>query len=94
MPGHRSTFSIDLVNATDRIYHRKVEFPGNYGAQGSGDQLVVDRPMYFGCHCDLLTSEVAISEGSVANILLRLRLAELERDVDVKASLHWAPERE
>jgi hypothetical protein len=54
----------------------------------------VDGPKYFGCHCELSTGEVAISEGCVANILLRLRLAELERDVDVKATLSWAPERD
>ncbi len=94
IPGHRSTFSIDLVNATDSIYHRRVEFPGNYATSGSGGLLVVNGPMYFGCSGELLTSEVTILEGSVANISLRLRLAELERDVDVKASLSWAPERE
>ena len=88
IPGHRSTLSIDFVNPTVKVYHRKVGF------SGSGDQLVVDAPTYFGCHCGLSTGDVVISEGSIANILLRLRLAELERDVDVKATLNWAPDRD
>jgi hypothetical protein len=93
IPGHSSSISIDLVKRTDRVYYSKVDFPGNYGHPGSGEQLVVDGPRYFGCQCELATGEVSISEDSVTNILLRLRLAELERDVDLKATLHWAPDR-
>ncbi len=93
VPGHRSTFTIDLVNDADRIYQRRLEFPSNYTTGGT-DQLVVNGPGYFGCHCELLTGEVSVSEGSVVRILLSLRLAELERDIDVKGTLSWAPERE
>ncbi len=93
IPGHRSTFSIDLVKDTDRVFCRTV-VPRNHASQGRGDQLVVDAPTYFGCHCELLTGDVSIAEGGTTNILLRLRLAELEREVDLKAELTWAPDRE
>jgi hypothetical protein len=94
IPGHRSTVSIDLIGPTVKIFECKVEFPGNYGPWASGDQLVVDGPRYFGCHCELSASEISIVEGIKLSILLRLRLAELERDADLKATLDWAPERE
>jgi hypothetical protein len=94
IPGHRSTISIDLVGPTVRIFERKVEFPGNYGPLASGDQLVVDGPKYFGCHCELFAGDISTAERGKTNILLRLRLAELEKDVDLRATLDWAPERE
>jgi hypothetical protein len=91
-PGHRSTFSIELVKDTDKVYHRGVNFAGNPGPPWGDGQLVVDGPKYFSCYCELHTGEVAIREDSVTNFLLRLRLAELERDLDVKATLTWAPQ--
>jgi hypothetical protein len=94
IPGHRSTFSLDLVKATDKVYHHKVEFPGNYRPRGSGDQLVVDGPTHFGCHCELDSGVVPILEGGAVNISVCLHLAELERDVTVKAALDWDPERD
>ena len=54
----------------------------------------MDEPMYFGCHCELLTGELSIAEGCKTTIWLRLRLAELEKDVALKATLKWEPERE
>ena len=94
IPGHRSTFSIGLVSHADKVFHRKVEFPKSTSMMlETGPQLAVDGPTYFSCRCELSTSDVLIPEGGTTDILLRLRIAELERDVELKATLAWAPDR-